>query len=528
MVKGSSDFIGGQIEGSYAYLQDLLSPAAYPHSPQKVNLCQTQMSFVFLTGEYAYKVRKSVNLGYLDYSSLEKRLFFCHREVELNRRLSPDIYLAVVPIVEVGGRFYVEGNGEPIEYAVKMRQLPQDRMMDVLLSRGQVNGEMVVKVAEKLVGFHQIAETNPQIASYGGVEIIQQNNRENFSQTEKYIDVSITSEGHRRLKEYTESFIKDNTYIFVQRLNEGRIKDCHGDLHAAHICFTGDIVIYDCVEFNNRFRYSDVASEVAFLAMDLDRYRRSDLSQRFIDAYVELSHDDELLELLSFYRCYRACVRGKVESFKLDDPYIPEEEKKAILVTARRYFDLARLYSRSKPLLILVMGLMGTGKTTIAQSLGGRFGFSVISSDVVRKQLAGISPAEHHFEEFHTGIYADDFSVRTYEEMFHEASDILAQGRSVILDASFNKKESRVRAREMARGLGADFLVLECVLSEEEIMRRLNKRLGENSTSDGRWEIFYYQKEEFQPVTELSRQQHWVIDTSPLPDEIEEILWRKF
>ncbi|MCD6567429.1 MAG: AAA family ATPase [Dehalococcoidia bacterium] len=512
----------------YPYLPALLEPGAYPHNPEKVELCQTQMSFVFLTGEYAYKVRKAINLGYLDYSSLEKRLFFCRREVELNRRLSPNTYLAVVPIVEEGGRFSVEGEGKAVEYAVKMKQLPRERMMDVLLSRGQVDEGMIVKVAEKLGGFHRRAETNPQIASYGRLDVIQQNNRENFSQTEKYIDVSITSERHSRLKEYTENFIKDNAGLFARRVNEGKVRDCHGDLHAAHVCFAGDIVIYDCIEFNDRFRYSDVASEVAFLAMDLDRYRRPDLSKCFVDTYVELSHDDDLLELLGFYKCYRACVRGKVESFKLDDSYIPEEEKRTILTTARRYFDLAALYSRTKPLLLMVMGLMGTGKTTVAQSLGYRFGFLVTSSDVVRKHLAGVSPAEHHFEEFHSGIYAEDFSSRTYEEMFREASDALSQGRSVILDASFSRKESRLKARELARDGGADFMVLECVLDEDEIKRRLDKRLEEESASDGRREIFQWQKDEFQPVTEFSPRQHLVIDTSPPRDELEEILWRKF
>jgi len=351
----------------------LLEPQAYPHKPQKIELVQTQMSFIFLTGEYVYKIKKPVNLGYLDYTTLEKRHFFCQQELELNRRLCPDAYLAVVSIVEEKGELRIEGQGKAIEYAVKMKQLPQDRMMDVLLARGQVTPEMVARVAEKLVNFHQKAETNPKIAAFGKLDVISRNTDENFAQTEKYIGTSITAEAYQNIKNYTNNFIDNNASLFDKRVREGRIRDCHGDLHAAHVCFTddtrlparrtcspydssrrvtpagepspgGQVCIYDCIEFNDRFRYSDVASEVAFLAMDLDRYQQASLSRHLVSTYVGLSHDEELRKLLNFYKCYRAYVRGKVESFKLDDPYIPEEEKARVLTAARRYFQLAESY----------------------------------------------------------------------------------------------------------------------------------------------------------------------------------------
>ena len=305
---------------------------------------QTQMSFIFLTGEYVYKVKKPVDLGYLDYTTLEKRRFFCHQELELNKRLCPDAYLDVVAITRDKEGMHIEGKGKAIEYAVKMRQLPQHRMMDALLVQNQVTSEMVTKVAEKLADFHQKAETNSRITAFGKLDLIRQNTDENFSQTEKYIDISMPRSQYERIKKYTTDFIHDNSALFAKRVNENRIKDCHGDLHAAHICFTKDICIYDCIEFNDRFRYSDVASEIAFLAMDLDRYQHRDLSQHLVNAYVELSRDRELLDLLNFYKCYRAYVRGKVESFKLDDPYIPEEEKAEALAAARSYFELGQSY----------------------------------------------------------------------------------------------------------------------------------------------------------------------------------------
>jgi len=203
---------------------------------------------------------------------------------------------------------------------------------------------MVARVAEKLVDFHKKAETNEEIAAFGRLDVIRQNTDENFAQTDKYIGLTIFRAKYERIKSYTDDFIKSNAGLFEKRVREGRIKDCHGDLHSAHVCFTEDVCIYDCIEFNDRFRYSDVASEVAFLAMDLDRYQQAGLSRHLVNAYVELSHDAELLKLLDFYKCYRAYVRGKVESFKLDDPYIPQEEKDKVLNAAQGYFQLAESY----------------------------------------------------------------------------------------------------------------------------------------------------------------------------------------
>ena len=325
-------------------VQALLDPEAYSETPQRIELVQTQMSFVFLTDNYVYKVKKPVNLGYLDYTTLDKRHFYCQREVELNQRLCPDAYLGVVPITWDKGNILIEGQGEVIEYAVKMCRLPQEAMMDVMLASNQVSAEMVSSVAQRLVEFHQKAETDATISTFGDLDTIIQNTEENFTQTEKYIGNTISRKKYQHIKDYTNSFIESSTPLFHKRMANGKIRDCHGDLHAAHICFTNGICIYDCIEFNDRFRYCDVASEVAFLAMDLDHYGRADLSRSFVDAYIAYSQDKELPQLLSFYKCYRAYVRGKVESFKLDDPLILKEEKARVSATARGYFELAESY----------------------------------------------------------------------------------------------------------------------------------------------------------------------------------------
>jgi aminoglycoside phosphotransferase family enzyme len=327
-----------------ALIQALLDPAAYPEPPSGVELVQTQISYVFLADDYVYKIKKPVDMGFLDYSTPEKRLYYCRKEVELNRRLCPDAYLGVVSVTNDSGRFVIGGKGKVEEYAVKMRRLPQDAMMDVLLGQNKVTPRMISDVATLLADFHRKAASGEEINRLGGLEAVIKNTRENFAQTEKYFGIIILPETFQRIKDYTEGFIEANTSLFRQRASAGRIRDCHGDLHAAHICFWKGICIYDCIEFIDRLRYTDVAAEVAFLAMDLDHYRRADLSEMFVGAYVKESGDKELLKLLNFYKCYRAYVRGKVNCFQYDDPYISDKEKDKIIATAASYFRLAESY----------------------------------------------------------------------------------------------------------------------------------------------------------------------------------------
>jgi aminoglycoside phosphotransferase family enzyme len=327
-----------------ALIKALLDPAAFPETTSRVELVQTQISYVFLADDYVYKIKKPVDMGFLDYSTLEKRLYYCRKEVELNRRLCPDAYLGVVPVTNDNGRYTIDSKGNVEEYAVKMRRLPQDAMMDSLLQKNKVTPQMVKDVAALVAAFHQKAATGEEINKLGGLDAVIQNTSENFAQTEKYFGIIMTPETYQRIKDYTEEFIKANTLLFRKRAAEGRIRDCHGDLHAAHICFYKGICIYDCIEFIDRLRYTDVAAEVAFLAMDLDHYRRVDLSKIFVDAYVKASGDKELLKLLNFYKCYRAYVRGKVNCFQYDDPQIPDKEKDKIIATAASYFRLAESY----------------------------------------------------------------------------------------------------------------------------------------------------------------------------------------
>ena len=514
-------------------IQALLNPEIYPHRPQRVELVQTQSSFIFLTGEYVYKVKKPVNFGFLDYSTLEKRHTYCCREVELNARLCRDIYRGVAEVREKDGQYSIGGEGVVVEYAVHMRQLPRDRMMDTLLDEDKVTPDMVQRLAEVLSTFHREAATSPEISRYGGLDVITHNTKENFSQTDGYVGRSITAEQYRDIARYTRAFLRRKAVLFQRRIVEGRIRDCHGDLHTAHVCFTDDICIYDCIEFNERFRYSDVAADIAFLAMDIDYHGRQDVSEALLEAYSRHYGDADLPRLLNFYKCYRAYVRGKVTSFKLDDPLVPPAEKEESARIASRYFQLAHSYvlAEGRPLLILVGGLIGTGKTTVAEALAERGGFTLVSSDVVRKALVGIAPTDRRWESYEAGIYSPEYTERTYDELFRRAKEALSEGDSVILDASFKKASDRERAKALAEEVGAELWVVECTADEDTIRSRLEERARTQAVSDGRWDIFEDIRRGFEPIREVPQERHLTVNTArPLKEvlrEVEERIARK-
>ncbi len=324
----------------------LLNPEIYPDHPRVVKFIETHISLLFLTGNHVYKVKKPVDFGFLDFTSLEKRKLYCEQEVKLNRRLSPDIYLGVVKITQDGNRILLDGKGELAEYAVKMKQIPEEFLMDKLLERKQVTLKMIEAVSEKLVKFYFIAETNDLIKSFAKPERVKQDTDENFEQTEKYIEVTIPRQVYEEVRSRTNEFFKAKKEIFYQRIASDRIRDCHGDLRLEHIFYGEEIAIFDCIEFNERFRYTDMAADIAFLAMDLDYHDRQDLSEHLIRAFIGESGDHELVEVLDFYKCYRSYVRGKVESFRLDDSNIPEREKTQALKRAQKYFSLAHRYAQ--------------------------------------------------------------------------------------------------------------------------------------------------------------------------------------
>jgi aminoglycoside phosphotransferase family enzyme len=324
----------------------LLNPKIYPNRPDTVGFCETHISLLFFTGAHVYKVKKPVDFGFLDFTTLEKRKYFCEQEVRLNRRLAPELYLGVVKITAEGGRIQLGGSGVSIEYAVVMKQVAEDHMMNRLLENNQVSPKMVEAISEKLVRFYADAETSEVIRSFGKPERIKEDTDENFDQTKPYIDRVIPRDIYETIQNRTNRFLLEEKSHFHERIRSDKIRDCHGDLRLEHIFWGDTIAIFDCIEFNERFRYTDVAADIAFLGMDLDFHGREDLSAHLIRAYVGESGDHEVEGVLDFYKCYRAYVRGKVESFRLDDPHIPEKEKGEAQERARKYFDLSYAYAQ--------------------------------------------------------------------------------------------------------------------------------------------------------------------------------------
>jgi hypothetical protein len=498
-------------------LEALQNPKIYPEKPESVEMLQTHVSAVFLVGKHVYKIKKPVNFGFLDFTSLEKRKYYCHEEVVLNRRLCPQVYLGVVDIRLQGARIKLgEGSGEIVEYAVLMERLPQDAMMDRRLAEGKVTSEVLQKIAAQVSQFHKRAATNPEIASFGKIAVIRTNVEENFSQTEKYVGASLSAKEFQGIRDHTRKFRGGHLPLFEKRVTDGKIRDCHGDLHLQHICLTDEILIFDCIEFNPRFRYGDVAADIAFLLMDLDFHGYSGFSAELAGRYLSLSRDWPIYLLLNFYKAYRAYVRGKVISFRLDDPAISSAEKVAAREEAQRYFHLAYQYAQkmNRPALFLTCGLMGTGKSTIARVLAEAMSWNWVSSDRVRKELASLSPQDRQYEKFQQGIYSPAFSQKTYQALFDRARNVLQEGRSVILDASFKKQKDRLAALALAREMNADFLLIECTCEEGIIQERLGRRARQDiEPSDGRWEIFQEQKEDFEKIEGMDPRLFLTLDT---------------
>jgi len=323
----------------------LMKPEAYDEDPGSIELVQTHISFVFLTRNFVYKVKKAVNLGFLDFTTLEKRRFFCEKELELNRRLCGDMYLEVVPINK-SDAIKIKGAGATVEFAVKMKRIPQERMMSELLEANKVNDKLIDRIAKIIADFHSKAETNRRISEFGSLATIETNWKENFEQTEEYVGKTISNKNFKLIHERISNFMRKDAALFEKRIAEDRVRDCHGDIHSGNIFVVDGIYIFDAIEFNDRIRYSDVAADVAFLAMDLDFRERPDLSDFFVERYIRYSGDQELTKLLPFYKCYRAYVRGKVVSFKIKDPHVGEKEKTSANEDAKAYFKLAATYAK--------------------------------------------------------------------------------------------------------------------------------------------------------------------------------------
>ena len=417
-----------------AHIEALLDPAAHESPGVKPELVETHISWLIFTDEYVYKVKKPVDFGFLDFSTLEKRKHFCSEELRLNQRLSPGVYLGVESIHRAPdgpaqshgtpGRppFTLGGEGPVVDYAVKMRRLPDSGWLSGLLERNEVEASLTKRVARRIAHFHE--GTPPaDVASPGAsLDIVVQNTEENFEQTADFVGWSLPPSATNVVQAYTRATLEACRTLFLRREQEGHVRDCHGDLHAGQICVENGIDFIDCIEFNERFRVSDTAADLAFLSMDLEARGHPELSRVLVDAYQNERKDPTLRSVLRFYECYRAFTRGKVESLRAMQLARGSPAQDEAVDAARRYFELARSYATPRgPLLLTLTGLMGTGKSTVARFLGGAWDATVIRSDEVRKDLTGVPEDEHRYSAWKGDIYSDEVTEATYAEMHRRA-----------------------------------------------------------------------------------------------------------
>lgn len=509
-------------------IMSLLQPAAYPDPAPDVRLIQTHVSWIFLAGKFVYKIKKPVNFGFLDFSTLDRRRFYCQEELRLNRHLCPDIYLDVVKVRETPGGAAFHGDGVVLDYAVKMMRLPEARMADRLLADGELNEADVKGIAMKVAAFHRQALTGGEIDRYGSLETIRSNWEENFQQVEEFTGITISRQDLRLIREWTEEFMAAKVALFSERVAGGFIRECDGDLHLENICLTDRVCIFDCIEFNSRFRYSDTVADVAFLTMDLEFHGRRDLALLFLQEYVVASGDAKVSDLVDFYSVYRAFVRGKVESFRLNDSGIPLEEKQAAKEKAMSYFRLARGYilrERLNPALIVVCGLSGSGKSTIAEALAKELGLELLSSDRIRKELAGVPLWQHSHDEYGSGLYSPAASEDTCRELLARADSSLAAGQSVIIDATCQKRRVRESLHRLAANRGVPLYLFVAEAPEKIIRERLAERVRKgDGISDGRWEIYLRQRQEFEPILDSEGDKLVVDSSAPLHETVDLIL----
>lgn len=456
---------------------------------------ETHISWVFLGGDRAFKVKKPVDFGYLDFSTLEKRKAACEKEVELNRRLSPEVYLGVLPVnLGLDGKHHLGNSGELVDWAIQMVRQPGERRGDRLLATGGLTIGHLENLAEHLAAFHAEGRCDARTSQYGRQDAVLRNVEENFIQSRVILSNALGPDGAYRVEADLLEFIRDNPGLFQRRVEQGRVRDGHGDLRLSQIYFPedGKAVILDCIEFNDRFRYGDVCSDIAFLAMDLAVRGREDLAENFLAAYAGASGDYELYGMVDFYACYRACVRGKIAGYAALDPEAPAAERSAAGEKARRYFEFALdrlgLPAAHKPV-IAFGGGMGTGKSTLASALGHRLAAPVLASDRIRKQRAGLGLLTPREEGLWKGLYSPNRSEQVYSEIRHCAEVIAHSGRPVIVDASFRSRAQRKDVRELAFRMGRPYYLFVCRANEDTVRERLRRRALSPGISDGRESI---------------------------------------
>lgn len=532
--------IGGAVEASENKTQSELNlyeflerTEAYNHNPERVEHIQTHISHVFIAPPFVYKIKKPVDFGFLDYSTLSKRKHFCEREVELNRRLCSNIYLGVVPVSKKEGGFQIEpdSKAEAIEYAVKMRKLDDRFFLQFYIEKGILSTGHLDRVAKKLSDFYERQRPGSEVIEYGEIEKIRYNTDENFRQTKEFIGETIDRESFEAIRYFTNHYLDRKEALFQRRIAEKRIVDGHGDLHLDHIHLMPErMCIYDCIEFNERFRYGDLAVDLAFLAMDLDFNDQWKLERYFMGQMAEKLDDPDLLNIIDFYKCYRAYVKGKVKSMQSAEEEVSEKGREEAREKAENYFNLSLRYALlgSHPIVLIFMGRVATGKSTLAEHFHNIFDIDCYSSDRIRKTMAGLPLDERTPSSRRKELYSPDMSKKTYSKLFEEAISHVQQGRSVILDATFSSRAARKELTDKLDNTGTDYMFIETRSMDKTIISRLKSREGEEGIiSDARRENFKQLDASYEPPEKIDDINLIQVETDTTLRETLETLYRK-
>ncbi len=454
----------------------LSNPTSYPHPvPQAVVRRETHVSHVFLAGNFAYKLKKPVKFPFLDASTLALRRKFCLLELSLNRRLAPWVYLGMVPVVETGNGLQLGGKGRVVEWLVKMRRLPEERMLDQLVARRQVSRRQIEQVADRLLAFFRRAGRSRAISSYGQPEQVAELLLGNLRECQPFVGTLLPETDRRFLEVAYRQFLALSKPLLGRRVREGRMVDGHGDLRCENICMTDPVSIFDCVEFQPAFRCGDMASDFSFLVMDLECRGRHDLARILVERYQARMNDSTFDAVLPVYKCHRSLVRGKVRGLAwLQHPRTREGRR--IRELSQRHFRLAREYAASfaKPQLIVVGGLIGTGKSTLARRLAEALDAVWLRTDEIR--LREFAPFRKPRRGFREGLYAARVSEMVYRRLIQRAEEAVRSGRSVVCDGTFSKAIGRAQVRRIARRYGASFHFFECVVPRAVALRRVARR----------------------------------------------------
>jgi aminoglycoside phosphotransferase family enzyme/predicted kinase len=509
------------------FIEALLRPQAWPHPVEPIELCETHISWVLLTGTYAYKIKKPLNFGFLDFSSLEKRKHFCEEEVRLNRRLAPQIYLDVVPIHGSPDSPNLCGDGPLLDYAVRMQQFDTRQGYDEMLRRDELSARHMDKTADTLAAFHLRTAVADAASGYGTPEAVLAPVQENFEEIRQQLDSQLEDAGiHQQfamLERWSRHTWRALTPVFLERWQSGFVRECHGDLHLRNIVYWRETVIpFDCLEFSPGLRWIDVMCELAFLLMDLDDHRRQDLARRLLNAYLEITGDYAGLQVLRFYQVYRALVRAKVASLRLaqtPDPDAVEE--------IGNYIRLATFYTQAhKGRLVITHGLSGSGKTFVSQRILEQAEVIRLRSDVERKRLFGLSAKDSSGSGEQQGIYRTDANARTYARLLELAEGLVDWGYTVLVDAAFLRLGQRALFRDYAERRGVPFRILHCEAGAEIQRRRIVSR-GEKGSdaSEANLAILEWQLAGQEPLSDTECKQCISVDTSGEPELGEMMEW---